>query len=76
MIVVLAFVFLITPMVVEHVWDRAEKRRGGPLVEPVFADPGDADRCATESRLARELLDGTLDRSRYHAEMAALAAGV
>ena len=42
---------------------------------PVFTDPRDAERCATESRLVRELLDGTLERARYHAEMAALAAG-
>jgi hypothetical protein len=41
----------------------------------VFTDPRDAERCATESRLVRELLDGTLDRARYHAEMSALAAG-
>jgi hypothetical protein len=41
----------------------------------VFADAGDAARCATESRLARGLLDGRLDRTRYHAAMAALAAG-
>jgi hypothetical protein len=45
-----------------------------PTPSPVFTDPGDAERCATEGRLVRELLDGTLDRTRYHAEMAALAA--
>lgn len=41
--------------------------------ESVFADSRDAERCATESRLVRRLLDGELDRARYHAEMAALA---
>jgi hypothetical protein len=42
---------------------------------PRFTDPRDAERCAVESRLVRQLLDGTLDRARYHAEMAGLAAG-
>jgi hypothetical protein len=31
--------------------------------------------CAAESRLVNGLLAGTLDRRRYHEEMAALAAG-
>jgi hypothetical protein len=41
---------------------------------PVFTGPGDTEGCAAESRLVRGLLDGTLDRTRYHREMAALAA--
>jgi hypothetical protein len=48
----------------------------GPATpDPVFTDPGDTGRCAAESRLVRQLLAGTLERPRYHAEMAALAAG-
>jgi hypothetical protein len=45
-----------------------------PVAGPVFTDPRDAEQCAAESRLVRELLDGTPDRPRYQAEMAALAA--
>lgn len=44
-----------------------------PPAGPVFTDPRDAERCATESRLVRGLLDGTLDRVRDHTETAALA---
>lgn len=87
MIVVLAFVFMIMPLVVEFICEQAAKRGRGPLAEPacttvetsaagpVFTDPRDAERCAAESRLVCELLDGRLDRPRYQAEMAALAAG-
>lgn len=42
---------------------------------PLFTDPGDDESCAAESGLVRGLLDGTLARERYHAEMAVLAAG-
>ncbi|GAA0913608.1 hypothetical protein GCM10009557_87290 [Virgisporangium ochraceum] len=47
-----------------------------PLVPagPVFTGPGDTEGCAAESRLVRGLLAGTIDRTRYHREMAALAA--
>lgn len=44
-----------------------------PPSELVFSGARDAEGCAAESRLVRGLLDGTLDRARYHTEMAALA---
>ncbi|GAA1039730.1 hypothetical protein GCM10009557_59180 [Virgisporangium ochraceum] len=86
--VVLAIVLMLVPVGVVYCYEQAGKRGYGPLAEhprptvsapmpttPVFTDPRDAERCAVESRLVRQLLDGTLDRAGYRAGMAGLAAG-
>ena len=51
--------------------DRRGPERADPCLEPVWGPP---PRPSREAVLATELVGGTMDRERYHAEMAVLAA--